>query len=85
MALTKRTEIGSREFLADGQCQVRVDTVIEEDGRELSRTHHRHVLAPGDLLAAEPDSVKRVALAAWTPEVVAAYKAAKAAREAARA
>ena len=84
MALTKRTEIGSRNVLADGQIQVRVDTVIEEDGKEISRTYHRKVLAPGGDITNEPPEVKRVATADWTPAVKAAYIAAKAAREAAQ-
>ena len=78
MTLTKRTEIGARAVLADGQIQVRVDTVIEEDGKELSRTYHRKVLAPGDDITNEPAEIKRVATAEWTPAVVAAFEAAKA-------
>ena len=77
MAISKRLEIGSRNVLADGQIQVRVDTVIEEDGVELSRTYHRKVLAPGDDVTAEDPSVKFVAGAVWTPAVIAAYKAAQ--------
>ena len=83
MALSKRTEIGARTFLADGQLQVRVDTVIEEDGKEISRTYHRKVLAPGVNITNEPPEVKRVATADWTPAVKAAFAAEKAAREAA--
>ena len=67
MALTKRTEIGNRTFLPDGQLQIRVDTVIEEDGKEIGRTYHRKVLAPGDDVAAE-DPLEAVK---------AAYRAAK--------
>jgi len=77
MPITKRTEIGSRNVLADGQIQVRVDTVIEEDGKEISRTYHRKVLAPGDDVSKESDLVKRVANAEWTDAVKAAYQAAK--------
>ena len=80
MALTKRTEIGARTILADEQIQVRVDTVIEEDGVEISRTHWRKVLAPGDNLANEDARVALVANAVWTPEVVAKYRAEVAAR-----
>lgn len=75
MALAKRTEIGSRNVLADGQIQVRIDTVIEEDGIEISRTYHRKILAPGDDVTKEDAAVKLVADAAWTQAVIDAYKA----------
>ena len=81
--ITKRTEIGQRTFLPDGQLQIRVDTVIEEDGKEIMRTYHRKVLAPGDNIANEPPEVRRLANADWTPEVKAAYAAKVAAAAAA--
>jgi hypothetical protein len=82
MALEEKTVIGSREVLADGQIQVRTDTVIERDGVEISRTFHRHVIAPGQDVSGEDASVQTVANAVHTAEVIAAYKAAvEAARE----
>jgi len=83
MALTERVEIGKREVLADGQIQVRTDTVIERDGVEASRTFHRHVVVPGQDMSGEHADVQAVANGAWTPEVIAAYKAKMAALEAA--
>ena len=82
MALTERTEIGSREVLVDGQIQVRTDTVIERDGVEISRTYSRHVIAPGDDVSGEDAGVQTVANAVHTAEVIAAYEAAVAARDA---
>ena len=81
MALTERTEVSRREVLADGQIQVRTDTVIERDGVEVSRSFHRHVIVPGDDVSGEDASVQTVANAVHTAEVIAAYKAAQAARE----
>ena len=81
MAITERTEIGSREVLTDGQIQVRTDTVIERDGVEISRTFHRHVVVPGQDISGEDTSVQTVANAVHTAEVIAAYRAAEAARE----
>ena len=81
MAITERTEIGSREVLTDGQIQVRTDTVIERDGVEISRTFHRHVVVPGQDISGEDTSVQTVANAVHTGEVIAAYRAAEAARE----
>jgi len=77
MALTERTEIGSREVLLDGQIQVRTDTIIEKDGVEISRTYHRHVVVPGQDVSGQDASVQIVANAVHTPEVIAAYKAAQ--------
>jgi hypothetical protein len=76
MALTERTEISSREVLADGQIQVRTDTVVERDGVEISRTFHRHVIAPGDDVSGEDAEVQTVANAVHTDAVIAAYRAA---------
>jgi hypothetical protein len=78
MALTERKEISQRTVLADGQIQVREDTVIERDGVEISRTYTRHVLAPGDSITNESPSVQRLAMAEHTPAVIDAYKAASA-------
>jgi hypothetical protein len=81
MALTERTEISRREVLADGQIQVRTDTIIERDGVEVSRSFHRHVIVPGDDVSGEDASVQTVANAVHTAAVIAAYEAAVAARD----
>jgi hypothetical protein len=73
--LTSRIEIGSIEKVLSGHVQVRTDTVVERDGVEISRTYHRHVIAPGDDLTNEDADVRAVCEALHTPEVVAAYKA----------
>ena len=82
MALTERTEISRREVLADGQIQVRTDTIIERDGVEVSRSFHRHVVVPGDDVSGEDASVQTVANAVHTAAVIAAYRTAVAARDA---
>lgn len=74
MALTERTLIGSREILADGQIQVRTDTIIERDGVEISRTYHRHVVVPGQDLSVEDESVRVVGEAVHTDAVIKAYR-----------
>ena len=83
MALTERVEISRREVLADGQIQVRTDTVIERDGVEISRTFHRHVVAPGDDLSGQHAEVRTVASAVHTDAVITAYREKMAAIEAA--
>lgn len=44
---------------------VRTATVIAEDGAELSRTYHRHTLAPGDNLDEQDPRVVAIATAVW--------------------
>ena len=46
------------------------------DNKELNRSFHRHVVSPDDDVSGEDARVKSVADALWTPEVIAAYKAA---------
>lgn len=74
MALTKRIEIGSIEVLPMGQIQVRTDTIIEENGIELSKSYHRHVCEPGHDCTNEDQRVKDVASVAHTPEVNLAWR-----------
>ena len=45
MAITKRLEY-KEEILPNQVIQIRTTTVVEEDGVELARNHHRHVVAP---------------------------------------
>ena len=46
MAITKRTENDKIEVVNKWNIQVRTATIIEEDGVELSRSFHRHVVVP---------------------------------------
>ena len=82
MSLTKTIIVDRIEVLEMGQVQVRTATVISEDGTELSRTFHRQGLHPGDDLAGQDQRVTDVANAAWTADVVAAWDALVAEREA---
>jgi urease accessory protein UreE len=70
------------EVLQDAQIQVRIATVVAENGVELSRSFHRHVLEPGDDTTGQDDRVVAVAAAAWTPEVIAHWDAIRADRQA---
>jgi hypothetical protein len=74
MAITKRTEL-KEEILPNQTIQIRTTTVVEEDGVELARSHHRHVVHPGDDVSNEPQEVQDIANALWTAEVIAAYQA----------
>ena len=75
MALTERTEQDKIEILSSGIIQVRTATIIERDGVEISRSFHRHAVAPDDDMTNESDEVKGYAGVAHTPAKVAAYRA----------
>ena len=55
--------------------QVRTATIIAEDGTEISKTFHRHTLAPDADLTAEDVDVQAIAGAVFTDAVKAAYAA----------
>ena len=74
MAITKRLEY-KEEILPSQVIQIRTTTVLEEDGVELARNHHRHVVHPGDDVTGEVQEVQDIANALWTADVIAAYQA----------
>ena len=75
MPITKRTITDKIEIVGiHRHVQVRTATIIEEDGVELSRSFHRHVVAPTDDYSGETDEVKAVCQAVFTPEVIEAYQ-----------
>ena len=85
MAITKTTEIAKIEVVGEYKAvQIATDTVIKEDGTELSRSRHRHVLHPGTLndsdalvdtdISGEDTEVQAVANAVWTEAVKTAWK-----------
>jgi hypothetical protein len=77
MALEKVVIVDRIEALESGVVQVRTKTTIMEDGKQISDTFHRHVVAPGDDYSAEDARVKAICAATHTAGVIAAYKAAQ--------
>jgi hypothetical protein len=75
MALEKVVAVDRIEVVENGCVQVRTATKILEDGKELNRTFHRHVIAPGQDYSSEDSRVQAICIATHTPEVIAAYKA----------
>ena len=61
--------------------QVRTATIISEDGTEISRTFHRHVVAPDADLSAEDADVAAICTPVFSDAVKAAYAAHLAAQE----
>ncbi len=80
MALEKITVVDSIEVKENGCVQIRTATRVVEDGSILSQSFHRHVVAPGDDYSNEDGRVQTICAATHTPEVIEAYKAAKAAQ-----
>jgi len=77
MALEKVVVVDRIEVLENGCVQVRTKTAIMEDGKQISSTFHRHVVAPGDDYSAEAERVQAICAATHTADVVAAYAAAQ--------
>jgi len=66
--LTERTE-QRLEILPDGVIQVQNINIIERDGKEVTRTYHRHVVDVEDSVVSESDRIKAVADVVWTADV----------------
>ena len=82
MAITKETQIGKIEVVGKYKSvQVRTDTVVIEDGNELSRQYHRHALMPDADISAEHSEVQAVCNAVWTQDVKDAYATFKSEQE----
>ena len=79
MALTEETVEDKIEIVGEFKhIQVRTATIIKRDGTEISRSFHRHVVAPNisaDDLANESADVQAIAAQVHTNAVKAAYAA----------
>ena len=86
MAITKETQIGKIEVVGKYKSvQVRTDTVVIEDGVELTRKYNRHALNCGTLdadnnlvntdISGENSEVQAICNAVWTQTIKDAYKA----------
>jgi hypothetical protein len=78
--LEKVISVDLIEVVENGSVQVRTRTSIMENGKQISGTFHRHVVAPGDDYSAEDAKVQAICAAVHTPQVIAAYQAAIAAQ-----
>ena len=74
MALTEETIQDKIEVVGDFKhIQVRTATIIKEDGKEISRSYHRHVVAPNDDSTNESADVKAMVAHFHTDVVKKAY------------
>jgi hypothetical protein len=81
MALTKETVVDQITVTENGTVLVREVTRIMEDDVEISKQYHRSSFAPASDVSAQPANVQAICATAWTPEVIAAYKAQQAANQ----
>ena len=76
MAITKETTIAKIEVVGEYKAvQIATDTVIKEDGVELSRSRHRKVVHPDQDITGEDAEVQAVCNAVWTQAVRDAWTA----------
>ena len=72
--LEKFISVDLIEVIENGAVQVRTKTAIIEDGKQISGTFRRHVVAPGDDYSAEDAKVQAICAAVHTAKVIAAYQ-----------
>jgi hypothetical protein len=76
MALTEETQQDKIEIVGDYKhVQVRTATVIKRDGVEISRSFHRHVVAPDTDITGESAEVRAICTAVHTDAIKEAYAA----------
>ena len=74
--LTEETEQDKIEIVGDFKhIQVRTATIIKKDGVEISRSFHRHVVAPDADVSGESDDVKALSAQFHTDAIKTAYAA----------
>ena len=75
MALTEETVQDKIEIVGEYKIiQVRNATVIKKDGKEISRSFHRHIVAPNADISGESAEVKAICNAVHTDKIKTAYK-----------
>ena len=74
MAITKEVKYDKLEVVGEYKMiQCREATIITEDGVEISRSFHRHVLNPDDDVSGEPQEVQDICNVVWTDEIKTAW------------
>ena len=76
MALTERTTVSAMTILEDGQIEVRRSRRVFGATGLIGERYHREVLLPGQNISAQPPQVKAICAVVWTPNVIAAFRAA---------
>jgi hypothetical protein len=77
MSLQKTQSVDLIEVVENGCVQVRTKTTISEDGKQVSSSFHRHIVAPGEDYTNEDARVQAICAATHTPDIVESYKLAQ--------
>tara|TARA_R100001143_G_C3330071_1_gene119016 strand:+ start:555 stop:815 length:261 start_codon:yes stop_codon:yes gene_type:complete len=86
MTITKETTIAKTEIVGEYKIiQVAYDTIIKEDGAEISRSRSRNSFTPNKDVSSEDAEIKDLANLVWTDAVKTSWQAKLDADEAARA
>ena len=86
MSITKEIIIAKTEIVGEYKIlQVAYDTIIKEDGTEISRSRHRNSFQPDADVSSEDVAIKDIANVVWTDAVKASWQTKLDADEAARA
>lgn len=71
---TEKKTIDQITVTENGTVLFREATHIIKDGEQIAQTYHRSSLAPASDLTGVPENVAAIAKAAWTENVIKAYK-----------
>ena len=83
MAIEKTVEQDKIEVVGQYKAvQIRTASVIKEDGVELTRSFHRHVVHPDSDISGETAEVQAICNAVWTDAIKAAWTEFQAAQSA---
>jgi DNA-binding transcriptional LysR family regulator len=82
MSLTETKTVDQITVTENGIVLYREATRILKDGEQIAQTYHRSSLTPGQDLMGVPSNVVAICNTAWTDEVIAAYQAQVAERNA---
>jgi hypothetical protein len=75
MAITKETIIAKTEIVGEYKIiQVAYDTIIKEDGTEISRSRTRNSFQPDADVSSEEQEIKDIANLVWTDAVKTAWQ-----------
>ena len=78
MTITKETVTDKIEVRETGRIEIRTETILKEDGKEITRSFHRHAIDPSDKssgswedtdISSEDARVQAIANATWTDSV----------------
>ena len=75
MAITKETIIAKTEIVGEYKIlQVAYDTIIKEDGTEISRSRHRNSFSPNADVSSEDAAIKDLANLVWTDAIKSSWQ-----------